>query len=85
MSNSRRSEEIAVGVGESAERVRRMLPSWLMNCSKRLGVNAGPRPVQGQINARPMSEVVYLLIWGVVGGCDQILARHARTAKACRF
>ena len=33
-----------VGVGESAERVRSMLPFWLMNCKRSLGVNAGPSP-----------------------------------------
>jgi hypothetical protein len=31
MSSSSRSEEIAVGVGEFAERVRRILPFWFMN------------------------------------------------------
>ena len=44
MSNSRRREEMEVGVGESAERVRSMLPFWLRNCSSSFGVNAGPSP-----------------------------------------
>lgn len=48
MSNSRRREEMEVGVGESAERVRSMLPFWLMNCSRSLGVNAGPSPGLGK-------------------------------------
>ena len=48
MSNSRRREEMEVGVGESAERVRSMLPFWLMNCSRSFGVNAGPSPGFGQ-------------------------------------
>ncbi len=48
MSNSRRREEIEVGVGESAERVRSMLPFWLMNCSRSFGVNAGPSPELGK-------------------------------------
>lgn len=50
MSNSRRREEMEVGVGESAERVRSMLPFWLMNCSSSFGVNAGPSPGSGQPN-----------------------------------
>ena len=37
-----------VGVGESAERVRSMLPFWLMNCSRSFGVKAGPSPGFGQ-------------------------------------
>ena len=37
-----------VGVGESAERVRSILPFWLMNCSRSLGVNAGPSPGLGK-------------------------------------
>lgn len=45
MSNSRRREEMEVGVGESAERVRSMLPFRLMNCSRSFGVNAGPSPL----------------------------------------
>ena len=48
MSNSRRREEIADGVGESAERVRRMLPLWLMKSSRRLGDSAGPSPTLNQ-------------------------------------
>ena len=44
MSNSRRREEIEVGVGESAESVSSILPFCLMNCSKSLGVKAGPSP-----------------------------------------
>lgn len=48
MSNSRRREVIEVGVGASAERVRRMFPFLLMNCSSKLGVNAGPRPIYCQ-------------------------------------
>ena len=48
MSSSRRREEMEVGVGELADRVRRMLPFWLMNCNKSFGVNAGPSPELGQ-------------------------------------
>ena len=48
MSNSRRREVIEVGVGASAERVRRIFPFLLMNCSSKLGVNAGPSPVYCQ-------------------------------------
>lgn len=48
MSNSRRREEMEVGVGESAERVRSMLPFRLMNCSRSFGVNAGPSPGLGK-------------------------------------
>ena len=48
MSNSRRREAIEVGVGASAERVRRMFPFLLMNCSSKLGVNAGPSPTYCQ-------------------------------------
>ncbi len=54
MSSSRRREEMDVGVGESAERVRRMLPFWLMNCSRSFGVNAGPSPGYGQ----PKSSII---------------------------
>lgn len=46
MSSSRRRDEMAVGVGESPDKVRRMLPLRLMNSSRRLGDRAGPRPVQ---------------------------------------
>ena len=48
MSNSRRREVIEVGVGVSAESVRRMFPSLLMNCRSKLGVNAGPSPIYCQ-------------------------------------
>ena len=48
MSNSRRREEMDVGVGESEERVRSMLPFWLINCSRSFGVNAGPNPGLGK-------------------------------------
>ena len=48
MSNSRRREVIEVGVGASAERVRRMFPFLLINCSSKLGVNAGPSPIYCQ-------------------------------------
>lgn len=48
MSNSRRREEMEVGVGEPAERVRTMLPFWLINCSRSFGVNAGPSPASGK-------------------------------------
>ena len=48
MSNSRRREEMEVGVGELADRVRSMLPFWLMNCNNSFGVNAGPSPELGQ-------------------------------------
>lgn len=44
MSSSRRREEMEFGVGELADRVRRMLPPLLMNWRKALGVRAGPRP-----------------------------------------
>ena len=44
MSNSRRRDEMEVGVGESAERVRSMLPFCLTNCKSNFGVNAGPSP-----------------------------------------
>ena len=44
MSNSRSRDEMEVGVGESAERGRRILPFWLMNCSRSFGVKAGPSP-----------------------------------------
>lgn len=44
MSSSRRREEIAVGVGESEERVRRILPSELMNLRRLAGLREGPRP-----------------------------------------
>lgn len=48
MSNSRRREVIEVGVGASAERVRRTFPFLLMNCRSKLGVNAGPSPIYCQ-------------------------------------
>ena len=48
MSTSRRREEIAVGVGASAESVSRILPFLLMNWRSRLGVSAGPSPVYNQ-------------------------------------
>ena len=48
MSSSRRREVIEVGVGASAERVRRMFPFLLMNCRSKLGVNAGPSPIYCQ-------------------------------------
>ena len=51
MSNSRRREEMEVGVGELAVRVRSMLPFWLMNCSKSFGVNAGPSPELGKLKS----------------------------------
>ena len=36
---------MALGVGEFAERVRRILPSWLMNWRRSFGVRDGPRPI----------------------------------------
>ena len=44
MSSSSNREEMAAGVGESAERVRRMLPCSLMNLRRLLGLREGPRP-----------------------------------------
>ncbi len=44
MSNSTTRELIALGVGEVADRVRRIFPSLLMNLRRTLAVNAGPRP-----------------------------------------
>lgn len=44
MSNSRRREERAVGIGDCPDKVRRILPLLLMNSSSFLGDNAGPSP-----------------------------------------
>ena len=44
MSNSRRREERALGVGESPESARRMFPSLLTNWRSKLGVRFGPSP-----------------------------------------
>lgn len=50
MSNSRRREEMALGVGKSADRVRRMLPPLFKNLRRSLGVRAGPRPVPESVS-----------------------------------
>ena len=42
MSTSRRSELMELGVGESAERPRRMFPPALMKSRRSFGVSAGP-------------------------------------------
>ena len=44
MSSSRRREDMAAGVGELAERVKRMFPFKLMNLRRLAGLNEGPRP-----------------------------------------
>ena len=42
MSSSRRREVMELGVDESAERPRRMLPPALVKSRRSLGVTAGP-------------------------------------------
>ena len=44
MSSSKSRDEMAVGVGDSADKVRRTLPLWFTNSNKRFGERAGPRP-----------------------------------------
>ena len=41
---------MAVGVGESPESAKRMLPCLLTNWSKRLGVSDGPNPIKHQMD-----------------------------------
>lgn len=42
MSSSRRSEDIAAGIGVSAESARRMFPPAFVKSSSSFGVNEGP-------------------------------------------
>lgn len=86
MSSSRRREESADGVGESPDKVRRILPLWLMKSSNLLGDSAGPSPFKYvSIRLRNIgASEPYLSISEEEGLYDRKLVRHAETKRVSR-